>query len=273
MRKPYVVCGGLQDNGSWCGPSGVRSQNGILNSDWFRVGGGDGFYTANDWSDWRTVYAESQDGATQRLDLGRGKAVGTRARAPAGRGGQQLPAWAEGVDPSVLAQFGFGPGAANGNVAPPPPPGTAFRFYWNTPFQLSPHSPSTIYLGAERMFKSMHRGNTWVLSGDLTRNVRPNPHPTTALTVHSADGQRSRAPGGQPDPQSAVPRYGVRNLCVGRRRQVVEAAGAGHARGPRRRPHHPPARAGSHRRYPRPQHLDPRRHLAAGGNDGPDDDG
>ncbi len=188
MRKPYVVCGGLQDNGSWCGPSGVRSQNGILNSDWFRVGGGDGFYTANDWSDWRIVYAESQDGATQRLDLGRGTTVSIRPRAPAGRGGQQLPAWAEGVDPSVLAQFGFGPGAANGNVAPPPPPGTAFRFYWNTPFQLSPHSPSTIYLGAERMFKSMDRGNTWVMSGDLTRNVGRNDRP-----IMGVDGKAAMA--------------------------------------------------------------------------------
>ena len=53
MRKPYYVCGGLQDNGSWCGPSAVRSTNGILNSDWYRVGGGDGFYTASDPTDCR----------------------------------------------------------------------------------------------------------------------------------------------------------------------------------------------------------------------------
>jgi photosystem II stability/assembly factor-like uncharacterized protein len=177
MRKPYVVCGGLQDNGSWCGPSGVRSGNGILNSDWFRVGGGDGFYTANDWTDWRVLYAESQDGATQRTDLGRGTTVSIRPRGPSGRGGPALPPVAEGVDPAILAQFGFGPGAANGNIVPPPPQGTNFRFYWNTPFQLSPHNPSTIYLGAERIFKSMDRGNTWVMSPDLTRNIGRNDRP------------------------------------------------------------------------------------------------
>lgn len=177
MRKPYVVCGGLQDNGSWCGPSGVRSSNGILNSDWYRIGGGDGFYTASDWTDWRVVYAESQDGATQRTDLGRGTTVSIRPRGPSGRGGAALPPGAEAVDPAILAQFGFGPGTANGNIVPTPPAGGSFRFYWNTPFQLSPHNPSTIYLGAERVFKSMDRGNTWVMSGDLTRNIGRNERP------------------------------------------------------------------------------------------------
>jgi len=176
MRKPYVVCGGLQDNGSFCGPSAVRSANGILNSDWFRVGGGDGFYTANDQSDWRILYSESQDGATSRLDLGRGTTVGIRPRGPSGRGVQPPPG-AESIDPTILAQFGFGPGAANGNIVPPPPQGTAFRFYWNTPFLLSPHNPSTIYLGGDRVFKSMDRGNTWVMSPDLTKSIGRNDRP------------------------------------------------------------------------------------------------
>ncbi len=93
MRRPYYVCGGLQDNGSWCGPSATRSANGILNSDWFRVGGGDGFYTANDPTDWTILYSESQDGATSRVrpagpPIGQHPAGGTSggrsARQPAG---------------------------------------------------------------------------------------------------------------------------------------------------------------------------------------------
>ena len=82
MRKPYYVCGGLQDNGSWCGPSAVRSAAGIMNADWYRTGGGDGFYTANDPRDWTIIYTESQDGATNRYDLKTGQSRSIRPTPP-----------------------------------------------------------------------------------------------------------------------------------------------------------------------------------------------
>ena len=69
MRRPYYVCGGLQDNNAWCGPSAVRSNNGPVNTDWFTVAGGDGFYTRQDPTDWAIVYGESQDGNMSRHDL------------------------------------------------------------------------------------------------------------------------------------------------------------------------------------------------------------
>jgi photosystem II stability/assembly factor-like uncharacterized protein len=199
MRKPYVVCGGLQDNGSWCGPSMTRSANGILNSDWFRVGGGDGFYTAQDPTDWATIYYESQDGNTSRLDVRTGRSNLIRPRGPQtqfGRGsapGQGAPAGAApaATDPDVqraqlaqqaqaqafAQQFGVTLPSPQGNVVPPPPAGTNFRFFWNTPFMLSPHNPRTVYLGGDRLFRSYDRGDTWTASPDLTRNIGRNDRP------------------------------------------------------------------------------------------------
>ena len=69
MRRPYYVYIGLQDNGSWGGPSATRTGDGIVNSDWFGIGGGDGFQTAVDPTDHNIVYTESQDGNTTRYDL------------------------------------------------------------------------------------------------------------------------------------------------------------------------------------------------------------
>lgn len=211
MRKPYWVCGGLQDNGSWCGPSAVRiggggfgggggggAQAGITNADWFRVGGGDGFYTQQDPTDHNIVYAESQNGAIQRLDLRTGRSVSVRPRAAARRGGggggggrgpggggapgappaaptAGAPAGAADAQQQAMAQFAQAAGFGNpqtSNIVPAPPAGENYRFYWNTPVQLSPHNPRVVYTAAQKVFRSMDRGDTWtIISPDLTKQV------------------------------------------------------------------------------------------------------
>ncbi|MFQ5743610.1 MAG: hypothetical protein ACE5HV_08475 [Acidobacteriota bacterium] len=68
MDHPYNVYGGLQDNGSWRGPSSKRGGGPIYFEDWVRVGGGDGMYNVVDPSNNRYVYNESQFGPLSRLD-------------------------------------------------------------------------------------------------------------------------------------------------------------------------------------------------------------
>src|SRR5436189_5373737 len=88
MRRPYYVYGGLQDNGSWGGPSQTRSNVGITNSDWFRTGGGDGFYAQADPSDPMIIYSESQNGNMTRIDMRTGRRANIRPRTnPQRRGG------------------------------------------------------------------------------------------------------------------------------------------------------------------------------------------
>src|SRR5712691_5479916 len=72
-QKPFWVYGGLQDNGSWSGPSGTLNAEGITNDDWFRTGGGDGFYSVVDPTDPSIVYVESQNGSMSRLELKTGE--------------------------------------------------------------------------------------------------------------------------------------------------------------------------------------------------------
>ncbi len=155
MRRPYYVCTGLQDNGSWCGPSSVRG-GAISKEDWYGVGGGDGFYTAVDPTDWAIVYSESQNGNVNRYNLRTGEQQSIRPRGRAGGGGRG-------------GGGGFGGAPAPSNIVPEPPAGTPFRFNWNTPVVLSPHNPSVVYTGANRFFKSLNRGDTWMMSDDLTK--------------------------------------------------------------------------------------------------------
>ena len=131
MATPYNVCGGMQDNYNWCGPSQVRGSAGIANHEWNTVQGGDGFVVLQDPTDYRVAYTESQDGNIARLDRVTFETLSIRPQA--------------------------GPGEQ------------AFRWQWDTPLSMSPHDPKTIYAPANKVFKSIDRGLTFVaISGDLT---------------------------------------------------------------------------------------------------------
>ena len=134
METPYHVMGGLQDNASWLGPSAVRADIGIGNFDWQNIGTGDGFVTLADPTSARTLYAESQGGNMNRVDR--------------------------------LSM-------ERKNIRPTPARGEApYRWNWDTPMQLSPHNPSTLYVAANSVFKSTDRGDTWqAISPDLTAQI------------------------------------------------------------------------------------------------------
>ncbi len=139
MEKPYNIYGGLQDNGSWGGPVRTLYQRGITNADWFRVGGGDGFYTRVDPNNPNTVYIESQNGNLGRLNLE------TTERK---------------------------------SIRPEPNPGERrYRFDWNSPILISPHDSSTLYYGGNHLFTSTDRGDNWTASPDLTKNMDRNEMP------------------------------------------------------------------------------------------------
>lgn len=135
MREPYYyVYGGLQDNGSWAGPSRTRNRQGITNGDWYRTTGGDGFQAAIDPTDHNVVYGEWQEGSILRYDVRTGE------------------------EKTIKPEPAFGE--------------RKFRWNWSSPILVSPHDHNTIYFGANFLFKSTSRGDAWErLGGDLTRQL------------------------------------------------------------------------------------------------------
>lgn len=133
----YFVYGGTQDNNSMGGPSRTTSSDGIVNSDWYPTVGGDGFFQAIDPTDPNIVYSAWQYGNIVRYDKKSGEVL---------------------------------------DIRPEPGKGEkTFKWYWDTPFFISPHSNTRLYIAAERVFRSDNRGESWTqISGDLTTKTDRN---------------------------------------------------------------------------------------------------
>ncbi len=148
---PYNVYGGLQDNGSWIGPSATYRNEGVLNEDWRRLGGGDGFLSIPDTVDGRTIYAESQYlGLTVRDN----RTWETRSIRPGD------PRGAIGPRRNFDAWFGTHSDTEMGNAMAPG--------NWDGPYLISPHDAATLYAATDRLWKSRDRGATWQDLGAMT---------------------------------------------------------------------------------------------------------
>lgn len=133
----YNVYGGTQDNFSLGGPSRTKSENGIVNSDWFITNGGDGFESQADYEDPNTIYAESQYGGIVRYDKLTGEKVNIQ------------PIEDEGA------------------------PG--LRWNWDAPMLISKHDHKRLYFGSNIVYRTDDQGSSWKkISGDMSRGIDRN---------------------------------------------------------------------------------------------------
>jgi len=133
-QKPYNVYGGLQDNGVWFGPSNYKPSKNWEDSGQYpykMIGGGDGMQVQIDSRDHNVVYSGSQFGYYYRVNL----------------------KTEDYLDIHPTHELGDSP----------------YRYNWQTPILLSPHNQDILYMGANKLLRSMDKGETFdVISGDLT---------------------------------------------------------------------------------------------------------
>ncbi len=153
-EKPYNVYGGLQDNGSWYGPS--QGAGGVTNADWKMSLYGDGFYSHRHPTDKDIIYSEYQGGEMNRINTKTGQAKGIKPFP--GKG-----------DPDL-------------------------RFNWNAPLVQSPNKADRIYAGSQFLFMSDDRGDTWKkISPDLTTNdpKRQRQKQTGGLSIDNSSAENN----------------------------------------------------------------------------------
>lgn len=150
--KPYNVYGGMQDNGSWVGPSTHKEDVGWIDNGQYAyrmINGGDGMQAQVDTRDNLTIYSGSQFGVYGRY---------TREK----RGAQKF----------IRPQHDLGE--------------KPLRFNWQTPIHLSKHNQDVLYYGSNRMHRSLNRADSIsVMSADLTKGKVTGNVPYGTLTTIS----------------------------------------------------------------------------------------
>lgn len=133
----FWVYGGTQDNNSIGGPTQNLKRGGVTNGEWITTLGGDGFWQAVDRTNPDIVYSAYQYGNIYRYDKKSGESI---------------------------------------KIKPMPKEGEkTFRWNWDAPFILSTHQATRLYMGANKVFESDDRGNSWrEISGDVTRDENRN---------------------------------------------------------------------------------------------------
>ena len=159
-ENPYWVCAPLQDNNGFCGPENSKNPEGILNSYWQNVIGGDGMWAVPDPSDPKHVLADLQPGRIADYN----KATQTTR--------------------FVMPFFDF---SRNGFDLYK----SKYRFNWDSPIAFAPWNGRVLWMGGNVVFQSLDRGVHWtVISPDLTLNMKSHQQPSggpIALDVSSAE--------------------------------------------------------------------------------------
>jgi len=147
--KPYNIYGGLQDNGTWYGPSNAKDidqwdYEGVY--PWKPIGGGDGMQVQVDTRDNKTAYTGSQFGFYGRRSTDGGRRLFIYPRPDLGE--------------------------------------EKYRFNWQTPIWLSKHNQDIFYYGTNHFHRSMQKGeNLEVLSTDLTSGSKEGDVPFGTSTT------------------------------------------------------------------------------------------
>ncbi|MBX2815388.1 MAG: hypothetical protein KTR24_05315 [Saprospiraceae bacterium] len=147
MREPYYVYGGLQDNGSYATASFSRDARGILNDSNWKMHWGDGQDAISNPFDWTDMYTSMENGTFLKYN-------------PQDRAIKR-------ISPSALNTINFwdffDPETEDWE--------SSFRWNWSSPMVMSPHNPSTIFVGGNHLFRSRNKGKSWkVISPDLSTN-------------------------------------------------------------------------------------------------------